>query len=518
MQCALRYFLLLAFLSRCVEAQTQVPPGNVSGTWTLTGSPYHINGEITIPNGETLTIEPGVSVIFTGFYRFLVQGRVLAVGTMTDTITFTAQDTATGWRSLRFIDTPSTNDSSLLVFCKIEWGRAQSGTGTDLLGGGIYVRNFSKLRITHALVQYNRARWGGGIQLVNASAVIEHSTLRFNYAEFSGGAFRSIDFGLPVFRFNRLVSNSVGSGGGAIYLYRSDALVVNCLFSGNSATASGGAVAMDNARPWFINNLFTNNQASNGGAFHFTTLSDARLINNTMTANTAGFGGALYFSLSSSPDIINSILWGNNGATGPEVYINAANSDPNFYHSVVRYGTVGFHGTGGGGAYTGAYQNNIEVDPLFSGAGEHPFSLVETSPAINAGRPDTSGLNFPPFDLAGNPRIVNGSIDIGAYEFSPPVGVAEHGGGIVQAMVLHQNYPNPFNPTTTIRFDLPEEQVVQLTVFNLLGQEVARLAEGRYAAGVHSVKADFHTFPSGVYLYRLRAGAFVGVKKLLVVK
>jgi carboxypeptidase T len=91
-------------------------------------------------------------------------------------------------------------------------------------------------------------------------------------------------------------------------------------------------------------------------------------------------------------------------------------------------------------------------------------------------------------------------------------------GVIPEAYALYQNYPNPFNPATTIRFDLPEEQAVQLTVFNLLGQEVARLAEGRYAAGVHSVKADFHALPSGVYMYRLRAGAFVDVKKLLVVK
>jgi hypothetical protein len=100
-------------------------------------------------------------------------------------------------------------------------------------------------------------------------------------------------------------------------------------------------------------------------------------------------------------------------------------------------------------------------------------------------------------------------------EVSPPVSVKET---VPMQFSLGQNYPNPFNPTTTIRFELPSSQIVQLTVFNLLGQEVARLAEGRYAAGVHSVNADFHALPSGVYMYRLRAGAFVDVKKLLVVK
>ncbi len=65
---------------------TEIPAGDVSGTWTKAFSPYHINGEITIPNDSTLTIEPGVEVVFTGHYKFNVQGRLLAIGTETDTI------------------------------------------------------------------------------------------------------------------------------------------------------------------------------------------------------------------------------------------------------------------------------------------------------------------------------------------------------------------------------------------------------------------------------------------------
>ena len=71
-----------------LQAQTSIPAGNVSGTWTLAGSPYQINGEITIPNASTLTIEPGVLVEFQGHYKLNVQGRLLAVATVADTITF----------------------------------------------------------------------------------------------------------------------------------------------------------------------------------------------------------------------------------------------------------------------------------------------------------------------------------------------------------------------------------------------------------------------------------------------
>lgn len=83
---------------------------------------------------------------------------------------------------------------------------------------------------------------------------------------------------------------------------------------------------------------------------------------------------------------------------------------------------------------------------------------------------------------------------------------------------LHQNYPNPFNPSTVIRYDLPEAQVVSVKVFNVLGQEVITVASGLHEAGEHSITADFSNLPSGMYIYRMNAGKFSDVKKLLVVK
>lgn len=137
-------------------AQTNIQGGDVSGTWTSANSPYLVSGEITIPDGQTLTIMPGVAVIFTLNYKFNIQGRLLAIGTIRDTITFTAQDAAEGWHGLRFVKTPSTNDTSKIVYCKLQYGRASSGTGADLIGGAIYIESFDKLVVSNCLITKNQ--------------------------------------------------------------------------------------------------------------------------------------------------------------------------------------------------------------------------------------------------------------------------------------------------------------------------------------------------------------------------
>lgn len=83
---------------------------------------------------------------------------------------------------------------------------------------------------------------------------------------------------------------------------------------------------------------------------------------------------------------------------------------------------------------------------------------------------------------------------------------------------LGQNFPNPFNPVTTIRYSVPHTGEVRLSVFDLLGREVAVIAEGVRRAGEYSVQFDAGHLSSGVYLYRLTAGGRTSVKKMMVVK
>ncbi|MBO6522853.1 MAG: T9SS type A sorting domain-containing protein [Balneolaceae bacterium] len=83
---------------------------------------------------------------------------------------------------------------------------------------------------------------------------------------------------------------------------------------------------------------------------------------------------------------------------------------------------------------------------------------------------------------------------------------------------LSQNYPNPFNPSTNISFNLPSSGEVTLKVYNLLGQEVVTLVNGRLNSGSHTVAFDASRLASGMYIYRLQAGSHLQTKKMLLIK
>ena len=87
-----------------------------------------------------------------------------------------------------------------------------------------------------------------------------------------------------------------------------------------------------------------------------------------------------------------------------------------------------------------------------------------------------------------------------------------------QLYTLSQNYPNPFNPSTIIRYSLPQRSPVLLTVFNILGQQIATLAKGEQEAGNHAVRFDASNLSSGVYFYRLTANEFFQTRKLLLLR
>ncbi|NWG27529.1 MAG: T9SS type A sorting domain-containing protein [Ignavibacteriaceae bacterium] len=83
---------------------------------------------------------------------------------------------------------------------------------------------------------------------------------------------------------------------------------------------------------------------------------------------------------------------------------------------------------------------------------------------------------------------------------------------------LEQNYPNPFNPSTTIRFSLPEAAQIKINLYNMLGEQVATIAEGMYESGYHKVTFNASSLPSGSYVYRLESSEFIQVKKMLLLK
>lgn len=103
-------------------------------------------------------------------------------------------------------------------------------------------------------------------------------------------------------------------------------------------------------------------------------------------------------------------------------------------------------------------------------------------------------------------------------KLSVPTAVKVSEGGLPNHFVLEQNYPNPFNPVTIISYQLPEDGRVTLKVYDILGREVATLADEKQDAGTHAVTFDGSRLSSGVYFYRLTAGTFSDVKKLMLVK
>jgi hypothetical protein len=83
---------------------------------------------------------------------------------------------------------------------------------------------------------------------------------------------------------------------------------------------------------------------------------------------------------------------------------------------------------------------------------------------------------------------------------------------------LHQNYPNPFNPSTVINYYLPISNFVELSIYNSLGQKVVTLVSESKEAGFHQVEWDASGFASGVYYYKITAGKFIDVNKMVLVK
>jgi spore coat protein A len=91
-------------------------------------------------------------------------------------------------------------------------------------------------------------------------------------------------------------------------------------------------------------------------------------------------------------------------------------------------------------------------------------------------------------------------------------------GTVPTEFALDQNFPNPFNPATQIRFQLPQDGRAKLTIFNTAGQEVAKLVDGDLAAGSHVISWNANNMASGAYFFRLEAGTFSAVKRMLLLK
>ncbi len=99
-----------------------------------------------------------------------------------------------------------------------------------------------------------------------------------------------------------------------------------------------------------------------------------------------------------------------------------------------------------------------------------------------------------------------------------PTSIGEPSTEVPDKYYLEQNYPNPFNPSTTIKFGLKKDALVELKVYDVSGKEVMVLANGQYKAGNYSIEFGTENLASGVYFYSIKAGEFTEIKKMVLIK
>ncbi len=114
-----------------------------------------------------------------------------------------------------------------------------------------------------------------------------------------------------------------------------------------------------------------------------------------------------------------------------------------------------------------------------------------------------------------NPSQQSAPVTFGTTTF--PIGIQQIS-SIVKEFSLSQNYPNPFNPNTKINFSIPKSDYVSLRVYDMLGREVSVLVNGQLTAGEYQADFNAKGLSSGMYYYSLRAGEYVDVKKMVLVK
>jgi hypothetical protein len=406
---AISFCLLIVFFY-CIDsiAQTTIPGGtNVSGTWTKAGSPYLIEGEITVPDGKSLIIENGVRVEMKGWYKFNVLGHFEARGRQGDSIVFTTFHPDSTWHGLRF-DNP--DDTVKLQYVKIENGYANlfgAGLTANENGGGIY-GTWGKYLIDHCIIQKNQAKsGGGGCYFEYAFVQITNSSLVRNKSKYGGGIIMQYDGNCRLVLKNSLVKqNTAVWYGGGIYCNYTPCAIYDCDISGNTAVWGGGIYYgyLHSELMLISNSLISKNTAERGsGIYAQGNYSKGIYTNSTFVDNNATqsfFGQTITTNNNNAETILHNCLITDNqndkclSTTAHVSVINSIirdngniidNNQLNYYNFNYSNTDTDFGGTG-----------NINSNPQFINSGSGDYRLAPASPCKNTGKPspihnDTDG-------------------------------------------------------------------------------------------------------------------------------
>ncbi|MDZ7741942.1 MAG: choice-of-anchor Q domain-containing protein [Bacteroidota bacterium] len=242
-------------------------------------------------------------------------------------------------------------------------------------------------------------------------------------------------------------------------------------------------------------------------ALGVTDGSEVYLVNSTIGNNstTNPYGAAIGLTYHSSLAIYNSILYSDDPR---EIYIASdeqwEDCSLEIYNSLIEGGESGikvYHPEW----HTLYYDStNIDADPLWANTGYYPYMLSYGSPCINTGTLDLpEHIELPETDLAGNPRVYDGQIDMGAYEYGPWVGV-DYRKPKAKGQQLKAS-PNPFHHETRIRYQSKEKGKQSIFVYDINGNDVATLMDitGQPGQGeiIWDGRNDYgRMLPAGVYV------------------
>jgi len=251
------------------------------------------------------------------------------------------------------------------------------------------------------------------------------------------------------------------------------------------------------------------------GDFYQYLILSTNLLNPGSMAGAATVVGAVTMKTTNAPSAVTYGLPATYGtvwtASYTETEVFALDGSPLSAPTVTNYvdsAWVDAYGTmviPGGGAY-----DALRVRLVTYSLGKHVgyIFMAKNGASVQVAAASTTSPDFGVIDVDTLSTIWTGPTSV-------DVAVA---GAVPTEYALLQNYPNPFNPTTEITYELPQASEVRLSVFNLLGQEVALLVNAKEGAGAHTIRFSGTGLPSGVYLYRLETDHFIQTRRMVLVR
>ena len=420
-----------------------------------------------------------------------------------------------------------------------------TGNTAENEGGGMYVSGQSNPTLTHSTISNNTASAGGGMSLDQSNATLTHVTISNNncvlsyysyyYTTWGGGMYLYLSD--PTLTHVTITGNTGGDYGGGMSLTTSNPILTHVTISGNTAAAGGGIELYDNSDATLINSIIWDNSPesiymwnSNEDAA-ITTYSDIEggwegegnidtdplftdadngdyLLQpdspciDAGTADTDGDGDEDITDYNGSAPDMGAFEYGILGPTGLQVFIQDSSvtlawdpsADDNFQYYALERST--------GSLFTTDVVTNYLVDSYF----------VD---------------NDLEWDTEYFYRVAS---YVGEWsEYSDVVSVIlewmaiSDGVQIPISYKIHQNYPNPFNPVTTLRYDLPEDAMVNITIYDMMGRIVNNLVRNQQTAGYKSMQWNAtnnagQPVSAGLYLYMIQAGQFSQTKKMVLLK